>query len=137
MEVVYDLDDGQIRELHQLYQNEWWTEGRSLNETRAGVDGSQICIGMVDSFGRLQGFARVLTDYIFKALVFDVIVAEGYRGRGLGKQLMQVILEHEQLKRVRSFELYCLPELCGFYKSFGFSSDVGGIKLMRHTNAQY
>ena len=33
------------------------------------------------------------------------------------------------------FELYCLTELEQFYEHNGFSSDVGGIRLMRFKNA--
>ncbi len=47
---------------------------------------------------------------------------------------MSIAKNHEQLKKVKHLELYCLPEMEAFYADFGFSSDVGGIKLMRcHT----
>ena len=131
MEFIYELDEGQIKDLHTLYQREWWTKGRSLIDTKACVEGSQICIGIVDVSGRLQGFSRVLTDYTFKALVFDVIVSEACRGTGLGDKLMALVMNHEQLTHVKHFELYCLPELYAFYKRWGFSSDVGDITLMR------
>ena len=39
--------------------------------------------------GRLLAFARVLTDGVFKAFVFDVIVAAECRGRSLGSRLMR------------------------------------------------
>jgi GNAT superfamily N-acetyltransferase len=131
MEVIYELNEEQIGDLHNLYQREWWTEGRSLAETKQCVEGSQICIGLVDDAGALYGFSRVLTDYTLKALIFDVIVSEQYRGTGLGDELMELVMGHEQLRRVKHFELYCLPEMYGFYEKFGFSPDVGDVKLMR------
>ena len=132
MEVIYDLSGRQIGDLHQLYQGEWWTRGRSLAETKQCVDGSQICIGVIDDAGALHGFSRVLTDFTFKALIFDVIVSEPHRGTGLGDKLMALVMDHEGLRRVKHFELYCLPELYGFYGRFGFSSDVGAVNLMRY-----
>jgi len=36
-----------------------------------------------------------------------------------------------RLSRVKHFELYCLPELEPFYESFGFSTEAGGVRLMR------
>ena len=131
MQVIYEFNEEQIKELQELYAREWWTNTRTLVETRACVEGSQICIGIIDTSGRLQGFARVLTDYTFKALVFDVIVSEACRGTGLGDKLMALVMNHEQLTHVKHFELYCLPELYAFYKRWGFSSDVGDITLMR------
>jgi ribosomal protein S18 acetylase RimI-like enzyme len=84
----------------------------------------------------LIGFARVLTDFTFKALIFDVIVNPDYRGLGLGDRLVSLIVSHPRLKSVASFELYCLPELIPFYERHGFGDDVGGIRLMRRTNPQ-
>lgn len=120
-----------IRQLHHLYQQEWWCKGRSLEETASCVEGSQVCLGFTDANEKLVGFSRVLTDFTFKALIFDVIVDSQYRGLGLGQRLMQEIRQYPQLQQVKHFELYCLPEMEPFYAQMGFSDDVGGIQLMR------
>lgn len=130
MEVVYSLNEQQVNELWTLYQQEWWSEKRSLEETIACTRGSSICIGLIDN-NKLIGFARVLTDYIFKAMIYDVIISKDMRGRGLGDKLLQLIKNHPSLSSVNSFELYCIPEMISFYKKHGFSDDVGDIVLMR------
>ena len=84
--------------------------------------------------GALQAFARVLTDYTFKALIFDLIVSNKQRRKGLGKKIMLKIINHPKLQSVKHFELYCLPEMFNFYEEYGFSADVGKIKLMRLVN---
>jgi predicted GNAT family N-acyltransferase len=129
--VVHRLDERQIEQLHALYQAEWWTKGRSLDDTRRCVSGSQIVVGLVDSAGNLLAFARVITDFTFKALIFDVIVSVAARKGGLGDRLLAVITGHDRLRHVRHFELYCLPELFGFYKRHGFCENVGEVHLMR------
>lgn len=35
--------------------------------------------------GRLVAFACILTDYVYGALIFDVIVDPSYRGQGVGQ----------------------------------------------------
>jgi GNAT superfamily N-acetyltransferase len=129
--VVEQLTEDQLQDLHALYHQEWWTNRRTLEETRKVVAGSQICLGLVDINGKLVGFSRVITDFIFKALIFDVIVAQEYRGLGLGDKLISLIAGHQKLRDVRAFELYCLPELFPFYERHGFSDDIGKIRLMR------
>jgi predicted GNAT family N-acyltransferase len=108
-----------------------WGDDRSIEDTLQCLQNSQICIGLLDSDNNLIGFTRVLSDFIYKAFIFDVMLSADYRGQGLGQKLMQLVKSHEKLKKVKQFELYCLPEMEGFYSSLGFSNDVGGIRLMR------
>ena len=131
MRIVHQLGEARIAQLHAFFAREWWTVGRSLYETRRCVEGSQVRIGLLDDAGDLIGFARVVTDYTFKALIFDVIVAEAHRGNGLGDRLVELVLEHPDLGRVRHFGLYCLPGVAPFYERHGFSTEVGGVRLMR------
>ena len=135
MYIVHELDETRIAQLHEFFSREWWTAGRSLDETRRCVEGSQICIGLVDDAGGLIGFARVITDYTFKALIFDVIVADARRGEGFGDSLIALVLDHPDLARVRHFELYCRPDTAPFYERNGFSTEVGGVRLMRRSGA--
>ena len=135
MHIVHVLDRTRIEQLHALYLREWWTADRSLEETRCCVEGSQVCIGLTDDSGNLIGFVRAVTDYTFKALIFDVIVAEAHRGTGLGDRLIELVLEHPDLARVKHFELYCRPEIAPFYARHGFTAEVGGVRLMRRESA--
>ena len=43
--------------------------------------------------GRLVGFARVLTDFVYKALIFDVIVDAALRSNGVGRMLMDAVVK--------------------------------------------
>ena len=49
MKVIYQLNRDHIKQLYDLYQNEWWSKGRTLEETKICVDSSQICIGLKES----------------------------------------------------------------------------------------
>ena len=129
---VERLTDAQARDLEVLYQQEWWTQGRSLEDVRSMLENPGYLYGTCEpETGKLVGFARVLSDGVFKALVFDVIVDQAHRGRAIGRQLMERILADSRLSRVKHVELYCLPELEPFYESLGFSSNVGDLRLMR------
>lgn len=129
--VIYQFSDIHIKQLFQLYKQMGWGENRLIEETINCVQNSQICIGLLSPDNKLIGFTRVLSDYIYKAFIFDVMVSAEYRGQGLGRKLMDLVKSHSKLQKVKHFELYCLPEMETFYSSLGFSSDVGGIHLMR------
>ncbi|MFN3491010.1 MAG: GNAT family N-acetyltransferase [Anaerolineales bacterium] len=65
------------------------------------------------------GFARVVTDYSTFAYLCDVFIHEDYRGRALGKWLMECILSHPELQGLKR---WCLltKDAHGLYKQFGF-----------------
>lgn len=131
MTPIYQLNEAQVQQLHGLYQTAWWAKERTLEQAWQCVQGSQIVIGLTDEDGNLIAFTRVVTDYTFKAFMFDVIVHEAYQGKGLGNQLVGLVKNHERLKNVTHIELYCRPDLRDFYGQHGFTSEVGGMSLMR------
>jgi ribosomal protein S18 acetylase RimI-like enzyme len=69
---------------------------------------------------RLIGFGRVLSDFIYRATIWDVIVDRAYQGQGVGTEIVQRILKHPRLERVELFWL--CTRRPGFYEKLGFSS---------------
>ena len=134
-EAIDRLSEAQIEDLHRLYQNEWWTKGRTLDDVRRMLAHSDVLFGFCERDSkRLVAFARVLTDYVYKALVFDVIVDAACRQQGLGAALMDAIVRHPQLATVRHIELYCLPELIPFYQRWGFTAELGELRFLRRSS---
>jgi len=137
MKMIQNWTPARIEQLHGLYRNEWWSRERTLDETLRCIQGSQLCFGFADDGDQLQAFCRVVTDYVFKAFIFDVIVSPDCRGAGWGERLIDAVKTHPDIHGVQHFELYCLPELRDYYRRFGFSEDVSGMGLMRHTNPHH
>lgn len=132
IEPISQLTQTQIADLHHLYQVNWWAKDRALTDVQKMLRHSNVVIGYAEvETGKLVAFARVLTDYVYKALIFDVIVAEDYQQQGLGRALMDAILNHPDLKSVKHFELYCLPEMMPFYHKWGFTNELGALCFMR------
>ena len=69
---------------------------------------------------QLVGFGRVLTDFVYRATIWDVIVDAAYQKQGIGSELVQRILAHPRLKKVELVWLCTRrPE---FYEKLGFTS---------------
>ena len=129
-----DLNSSQIQQLHRLYGREWWTKTRTLEQTRKIIEGSSLIFTYLDEKDHLVAFARVLSDFVFKACIFDLIVSEDHRSAGLGKALIEKILNHPRLEEVASFELYCLPEMTSYYRDLGFEELNNQLIFMRRSN---
>lgn len=132
MRRIEELTDSHIEGLHELYRNKWWAKTRERKELPQMLASSDELVAFEDQeMKELVAFARILTDYTYKALIFDVIIAESQRGHGLGERLMEEILDHPRLVDVEHFELYCIEEMAGFYERWGFTADLGDLRLMR------
>ncbi len=118
---ITSLSPTQVAQLHQLYQHEWWTQGRQLADVQTMVQHSDYVFGFCESAsGQLVAFARVLSDRVYRAIVFDVIVAADHRQQGLGTRLLHQIIEHPELATMECILLFCLPEMMPFYEKIGF-----------------
>ncbi len=126
------LTDRHVDDLLQLYQLEWWTQNRTIDEVRRMLSHSDLIFPFVDDrSNRLVAFARVLTDFVYKAIIFDVIVDRELRDQGIGRILLDRILDHPMLQAVEHLELYCLPDLLPFYEKWGFTASPGDLQLLR------
>lgn len=121
----------QIGQLRELYQQAWWTRERTLEEIRRMLDQTQVVVGLVETgTGRLVGFTRVLTDFVYRAYIHDVIVVESHRRQSLGAKLMDALVAHPRLRSVEKLILTCQPELVPFYQRWDFRTDWAEQQLM-------
>jgi ribosomal protein S18 acetylase RimI-like enzyme len=133
--VIHHVDSARRDELVALFQSAWWTAARTPEAIERMLLGSDVVVGLVDEASdQLVGFARVITDRVFLAVVLDVIVAPAFRGSGLGARLIDELLARPELADVDSIELVCQPELVAFYRRWGFTDSVGRSLLMRRTS---
>ena len=131
--IVHELNERQKGDLLRLYRGEWWSRERTEADVGRMLDAADlVLVGIVDrKTDALVGFTRVLTDGVFKALVFDVIVAPDRRSEGLGRMLLEGALAHPRVRDVEHVELYCRPEHVPFYEKWGFKRVPADLCFMR------
>jgi len=131
---IHRLEDSHVHQLHALYQRQWWSKGRRIEDVRIMLRNCDLIVGLMEeNSGNLSAFARAISDRVYKAMIFDVMVDESCRGTGLGRRLINTLLDHPVLREVEHVELYCLPDVAGFYEQWGFTVEIPGVRLMRRT----
>jgi N-acetylglutamate synthase-like GNAT family acetyltransferase len=90
---------------------------------------SDIIIALINQEKELIGFCRILTDFVYRGVLYDVIIKSNYRTMGFGAKLLNEVINHPQLKEVENIALFCLPEMIPFYQNWGFT-DVVKLELM-------
>ena len=125
------LNESQVEQLHALIKQQWWGGQRSLEDVKIMAANTSLMIGLIeDSSGQLVGFCRVLTDFAFRATIYDVMVTEKLKGSSLGERLMDTLCSHPSLQRVSFIYLACEPELSSFYERWGFKTYEGRAEWM-------
>ncbi|BCL39738.1 GNAT family N-acetyltransferase [Nostoc sp. MS1] len=132
--IVHQLTKNQILELVELYQHEFWSKGRTYPDVVKMINSSNIVIALIDKDEHLIGFTRVLTDFVYRATIYDVIIKSTHRDQGLGAKLLNAIIHHPQLITVEQLTLYCLPEMIPFYERWGFTSATDKFEFMYKYN---
>jgi GNAT superfamily N-acetyltransferase len=118
-----------LGEVQRLLDQTPWARGRSKDGLSRMLAHTSFVFTAWDG-PRLVGFARVLTDQVYRATLWDVVVDESYQGRGVGEGLVAYVLEHPVLSRVEKFWLNTRDKH-KFYERFGFVSSTQGMVLAR------
>ncbi|MFB6087938.1 MAG: GNAT family N-acetyltransferase [Haloarculaceae archaeon] len=113
-------------DLLALYETyDWWADREEAAVGRALAATDEVVALRDDDTDELVAAARVLTDYTYYAMVFDVIVREERRGEGLGEDLLAAVVTHPPLADVTP-TLLAREGLVPFYEACGFE-ETGAI----------
>ncbi|HZW09072.1 MAG TPA: GNAT family N-acetyltransferase [Phycisphaerales bacterium] len=108
--------------VHGYLRRSYWSPGIRREIVEAGVRNS-LCYGVYDTSGERPtqvGFGRVISDYAVLAYICDVFVLEPHRGRGLSKWLVECMLAHPDLGRLRRW-LLATGDAHTLYSRYGFA----------------
>jgi GNAT superfamily N-acetyltransferase len=121
----YELDDDPARVDRDvvwrwLSTEAYWGRWRSRADVDAQIVGAWRVVGVYRrETGEQVGFARALSDGVGFAYLADVFVLEQHRGRGLGKDLMRVMVDEGPGRDFR-WVLFT-GDAHGLYRGFGFA----------------
>lgn len=107
LEVIYEY----------LVTDSYWAQGRSFETVERSISNS-LNFGLYKGDEQV-GFARVVTDRATFAWLGDVFILPDYRGKGLSKWLMTVIVSHPELQGLKRWIL-ATRDAHELYRRFGF-----------------
>jgi ribosomal protein S18 acetylase RimI-like enzyme len=93
-------------------------------------ENSQVTVFVFDD-DILIGFGRAISDGAKQAAIYDVAVQPEYQGKGIGKMIMESIMERLPGCNIL---LYANPGKEDFYKQLGFSILKTGMALFENND---
>jgi GNAT superfamily N-acetyltransferase len=114
-----DRDRLQLDAIHKfLTEESYWAKTRTREQTETAVKNS-LPFGVYKGENQI-GLARVVTDYATFAYLGDVYILQEFRGQGLSKWLMDVIINHPDLQGFRRWIL-ATKDAHTLYEKYGFT----------------
>jgi ribosomal protein S18 acetylase RimI-like enzyme len=114
--------DRQTVDLHQLQalfnKAAFWACDRKIEDLKIAIARSEPVISVWDS-DRLIGFARATSDGVYRATIWDVAIDPDYQKLGLGRKLVETVLNHPLMNRVERVYLNTTHQQ-SFYERIGF-----------------
>ena len=107
-----------LNAISDMLSRAYWAKNRTREVITRSMQNSLV-FGVYDSDHQI-GLARVVTDHATFAWLCDVYILEEYRGRGIGKWLMETILARPDLQGMRRF-LLATRDAHELYSRYGFT----------------
>jgi GNAT superfamily N-acetyltransferase len=113
-----DRDRLDIAAIHDfLSHHSHWAKGIPIETVRKSIDNA-LNFGLFHQ-GKQVGYARLITDYATIVYLGDVFVLPEYRGRGLSKWMMEVVMSYPDLQGLRRWVLLT-SDAHGLYEKTGW-----------------
>ncbi|MFZ6741666.1 GNAT family N-acetyltransferase [Undibacterium sp. JH2W] len=118
--ITTDRDKIDIDLVHQFLTTEsGWATGISRPVVEESLRNS-LCFSIFQQ-ERMVGFCRIITDMATFGNLVDVFVVTDMRGKGLSRLLMQEVMAHPVVSKLRRFTL-STSTAAGLYEKFGFTA---------------
>jgi nitroimidazol reductase NimA-like FMN-containing flavoprotein (pyridoxamine 5'-phosphate oxidase superfamily)/GNAT superfamily N-acetyltransferase len=102
-----------------LLQDTYWNDRFTTTEIVESHLASSAWVLARDGAGAVVASARAIADRSKYAWIYDVIVAEGWRGKGVGDVVVRLLLDHPAIRCARFVKLGTRDAM-PFYARFGF-----------------
>ena len=101
-----------------MKNNSFWAKQRNKNKLRKMLIHSSIIVSAWDK-NNIVGFGRATSDYIFRAVLWDIIVDTNYQRKGIGSIIINNLINDSSVREVEKIYLMTTKSK-DFYNYSGF-----------------
>ncbi|WP_374966386.1 GNAT family N-acetyltransferase [Lysinibacillus sp. RS5] len=123
----YEIDGKELMMLKEVYQSVGWMKHDEPIIKKVFNESTHQVFAVEDN--KIIGFARALSDGVFNAAIYDVVVHKDYQGRGIARILLEDIMK--QLEDVSCIQLIATTGNEPFYEKMGFNKLKTGMAIYK------
>ena len=120
-----------IRKLKELFdKHSFWAQKRSIKQIKKMLLSSNVIISIWLE-KKLIGFGRCTGDGVYRAVLWDIIVAQEFHRQGIGKKIINAILGTKFIKNTE--KVYVMTSnRKDFYNEVGFKEESNQTLLLKN-----
>src|SRR5690554_5035322 len=113
--------------IYSFLSRSYWAKNRPKETVKKSMDNS-VCIGVYHKNIQI-GLARIVTDDVTIYWLCDVYIDENYRGKGIGKKLIESITISERFKNLMG--VLGTKDAQGLYEEYQFETKPENLMLRK------
>jgi ribosomal protein S18 acetylase RimI-like enzyme len=130
LKIHSDFSKVNLDEIKELYVSVGWLK-HSEEIIKQVFEASNV-LAFATVNGRIVGFARAITDGVFNAAIYDVIVHPKFQKQGIAREIMEYLLA--KLSNISCIHLISTTGNEGFYKKLGLKKTKTGMAIYLNPN---
>ena len=130
IEIHSDFTNANLDEMKEIYLSVGWM--KHTNEIIRQVFEASNVVALVKVNGRIIGIGRGMTDGVFNAAIYDVVVHRDFQGQGIAKKIVEFLLD--RLSNISCVHIISTSGNEGFYQKLGFKKLKTGMARYLNTS---
>jgi len=122
----------QIRQISYLYHTQRWMTDEEILEPDLIyriISGSHSFL-IACNEDEIVGMGRSISDRVSDAYIQDVMVKEGYRGKGIGLKIVKILMNRLYEDKMKWIGLIAEKGSENFYRKIGFEKMPGAVPMV-------
>ncbi|MEI4526044.1 GNAT family N-acetyltransferase [Priestia megaterium] len=112
----HSIENVEWSRMKDIYHSVGWTNHNEEKIKKVFQSSSVVAIAYDEN--KITGFGRALSDGVFNAAIYDVVIDKEYQNKGIGQQIIENLLA--QLDDISCVHLVSTAGNEEFYKKAGF-----------------
>ncbi len=133
-EIIYEeVESAPTEAVVELYRaGGWWREDPAWRAVIPAMIRGSFCFLLArEPGGGIVGMGRAISDRVSDAYIQDVVVLPGYRGRGIGREIVRRLADRCVAAGISWIGLVAEPGTQPFYEPLGFRALAGHVPMLR------
>lgn len=129
-DLINHFDENYVDSIYETYQSVGWLKHNKNNIREIFMNSTHIVLAIFE--GKVIGFARAMSDGVFNAAIYDVVVNKNYQNKQIGINMLNYLLK--EIGSLSCIHLISTKGNLEFYQKVGFKKLKTGMVIYQDSH---